>query len=284
MLDPTKRFSNRVENYLKYRPRYPTEIITLLEKDCALTRDSVLADVGSGTGFLSELFLRNGNRVFGVEPNAEMRAAGERLLANYPNFVSIAATAEGTTMPDAWVDLITPASLSLVRPRESSLGVSANPEARWMVVIVWNTFPTGRSALVKAYDDVLMRFGTDYREVAREIENSGIEKFFPAEQYKRARFDFQQTFDWEGFQGRLLSASYAPNADSANYEPMLRDLRRVFDSHQTDGAVVFDYDTVVFTDSCGVRRLLDRNSRQLPDLGPDQTRTSLRLTQCHLPY
>ena len=247
MLDPTKRFSNRVENYLKYRPRYPAEIIALLEGDCALTPDSLVADVGSGTGFLSELFLRNGNRVLGVEPNAEMRAAGERLLADYPNFVSIDATAEATTLPDSSVDFVTAGQAFHWFDREKThREFQRILKTEGWVVIVWNTFPTGRSALVKAYDDVLLRYGTDYREVASEIENSGIEKFFPLGQYQRARFDFQQTFDWKGFQGRLLSASYAPNADSANYEPMLGDLRRVFDSHQKDGAVVFDYDTVVY--------------------------------------
>lgn len=247
MLDPTKRFSNRVENYLRYRPRYPAEIISLLEKECALTRDSVIADVGSGTGFLSELFLRNGNRVLGVEPNAEMRAAGERLLAGHPNFTSINATAEATTLPDSSVDLITAGQAFHWFNREKArVEFQRILKPGGWVVIVWNTFPTGRSALVRAYDDVLVRYGTDYREVAKEIEDSGIEKFFSPGAYIRARFDFQQTFDWEGFKGRLLSASYAPNADSANYEPMLADLRQVFDSHQKDGTVVFDYDTVVY--------------------------------------
>jgi len=247
MLDPTKRFSNRVENYLKYRPRYPTEIISLLEKECGLTPDSIIADVGSGTGFLSELFLRNGNRVFGVEPNPEMRAAGERLLAAYPNFSSINATAEGTTLPNSSVDFVTAGQAFHWFDKEKTRREFQRiVKAEGWIVIVWNTFPTGRSALVKAYDDVLVRYGTDYREVAQEIEDSGIEKFFLPGGCKRARFDFQQTFDWEGFKGRLLSASYAPMADSASYEPMLRDLRRVFDSHQKDGTVVFDYDTVVY--------------------------------------
>lgn len=247
MLDPTKRFSNRVENYLKYRPRYSTEIISLLEKECALTRESVVADVGSGTGFLSELFLRNGNRVFGVEPNAEMRAAGERLLADYPKFASTDATAEATTLPDSSVDLITAGQAFHWFDREEArVEFQRILKLDGWVVIVWNTFPTGRSALVKAYDDVLVRYGTDYREVAKEIEDSGFEKFFRPGECKRARFDFQQTFDWEGFKGRLLSASYAPDADSADYAPMLGDLRRVFDSHEKDGTVVFDYDTVVY--------------------------------------
>lgn len=247
MLDPTKRFSNRVENYLKYRPRYPTEIISLLEKECGLTPDSIIADVGSGTGFLSELFLRHGNQLFGVEPNAEMRAAGERLLADYPNFVSVTATAEATTLPESSMDFVTAGQafhwFDRAKTRREFQRI-LKPSG-W-AVIVWNTFPTGRSALVKAYDDVLVQYGTDYREVAKEIEGSGIEKFFPPGAGKRARFDFQQTFDWEGFQGRLLSASYAPNADSPQYEPMLLDLRRVFDSHEKDGTVVFDYDTVVY--------------------------------------
>ncbi|MGQ0760517.1 MAG: class I SAM-dependent methyltransferase [Acidobacteriota bacterium] len=247
MLDPTKRFSNRVENYQKYRPTYPTEIIPLLEKDCALTRDSVIADIGSGTGFLSELFLGNGNRVLGVEPNAEMRAAGERLLADYSNFVSVDATAEATTLPESSVDFVTAGQAFHWFDREKThREFHRILKADGWVVVVWNTFPTDRSALVKAYDDILVRFGTDYREVAREIENSGIEKFFSPGACKRSLFDFQQTFDWEGFKGRLLSASYAPNADSANYEPMLGDLRQVFDSHQKDGTVVFDYDTVVY--------------------------------------
>src|SRR5438445_515341 len=104
MLDPTKRFSNRVENYVKYRPRYPAEIIPLLQRECGLTPESIVADVGSGTGFLTELFLKNGNPVFGIEPNAEMRAAGEQLLAQYANFTSVNATAEATTLADATID------------------------------------------------------------------------------------------------------------------------------------------------------------------------------------
>jgi SAM-dependent methyltransferase len=247
MLDPTKRFSNRVENYLKYRPRYPTEIISLLECECGLKRDSIVADVGSGTGFLSELFLRHGNRVIGVEPNAEMRAAGERLLANYSNFISIDAAAEATTLPDSSVDFIAAGqAFHWFDRKRARLEFQRVLKPDGWIVIIWNTFPTGRSALVKAYDDVLVRYGTDYREVAREIEDSGVENFFPPGACKRARFDFQQKFDWEGFKGRLLSASYAPNADSPNYEPMLRDLRKVFDSHQNEGIVVFEYDTVVY--------------------------------------
>src|SRR3954466_12475154 len=91
MIDPTTRFTTRVDNYVKYRPSYPAAIITLLQTECGLSLEKIVADIGSGTGFLTELFLKNGNEVFGVEPNTEMRLAGERLLSRYPGLHSINA-------------------------------------------------------------------------------------------------------------------------------------------------------------------------------------------------
>ena len=105
--DPTRRFSSRVENYIKYRPGYPPAVFRLLESECGLTADSVVADVGSGTGLLSELFLGNGYRVYGIEPNREMREAGERLLSSYTNFKSVGGRAEETTLDDGSVDFVT---------------------------------------------------------------------------------------------------------------------------------------------------------------------------------
>src|SRR2546429_8611664 len=100
MVAATERFSNRVDNYVRYRPHYPAEVLGFLEDECGLTPESVIADVGSGTGFLAELFLRNGNRVFGVEPNREMGEAGERLLASCPSFIRLAGTAQAPPLPD----------------------------------------------------------------------------------------------------------------------------------------------------------------------------------------
>src|SRR5215212_8807265 len=107
MSDSTRRFSSRVDNYVKYRPSYPPEVVALLAAECGLTPDALVADVGSGTGLLAELFLKHGNRVFGVEPNREMREAGERLLADYPQYTSINGTAEATTLSEQSIDIIT---------------------------------------------------------------------------------------------------------------------------------------------------------------------------------
>lgn len=86
--NPTTRFSDRVENYVRYRPTYPREVIACLKKNCGLTKEALVADVGSGTGILTKLFLENGNRVFAIEPNREMREAAEKLLAEEENFMN----------------------------------------------------------------------------------------------------------------------------------------------------------------------------------------------------
>src|SRR5713101_9915172 len=103
--DPTQRFSSRVENYVRYRPGYPSEVLELLKSECGLKPSSIIADIASGTGILTRMLLENGNRVFGVEPNPDMRKAGEERLSRYPGFASVAGTAEATTLADHSVDI-----------------------------------------------------------------------------------------------------------------------------------------------------------------------------------
>jgi SAM-dependent methyltransferase len=247
MLDPTKRFTNRVQNYLKYRPSYPAAIVPLLESECGLTRDSVMADIGSGTGLLSELFLRNGNQVYGVEPNAEMREAGEQALANYPNFKSIDAVAESTGLARASMDFITAGQAFHWFERKASRKEFERilKKDGW-VVIVWNGFQTDKTPIVKGYQDVLVRFGTDYRAVKCEIADTKVDTFFSPGKCKTAEFEFQQQFDFEGFKGRVLSASYAPEPGAPNYGPLVEELRNIFQANEQNGKVTFDYDTQVY--------------------------------------
>src|SRR5579884_1615786 len=108
-LDPTGRFSGRAEDYARSRPRYPDAVLDALRRDIGLSPQTIVADIGSGTGILTEMFLRNGNVVYGVEPNPDMRRAAEQLLAGYHRFHSINGTAEQTTLPAGSIDLVTAA-------------------------------------------------------------------------------------------------------------------------------------------------------------------------------
>lgn len=247
MIDPTTRFTNRVDNYVKYRPSYPAAIIPLLESECGLTSENVIADIGSGTGFMSELFLKHGNKVLGIEPNSEMRSAGERLLAKYPAFVSVNATAEATTLTDNSIALIVAGQAFHWFDRSA-----AKPEFKrilqpngW-VVLVWNGFRVETSAVVRGYHQLLLQYGTDYNEVSREVETCDIEVFFSPGKYRTAHFPFKQIFDFEGLKGRLLSASYAPQPGHPSYEQMVEDLHLIFETNQQNGKVDFDYETVVY--------------------------------------
>lgn len=247
VLNPTLRFSSRVENYRKYRPGYPPEIIPLLKSECGLTSESLITDLGSGTGLFTEIFLRNGNTVFGVEPNAEMRKAGEQILNGYPKFKSVDGTAESTTLPDHSVDFVVAGQAfhwfdrQIARPEFKRI-----LQPRGWVVLAWNGYRVESSQMMRAYQGLVAKYGTDYSEVQREVVGVDVESFYAPGSCRCARFSFRQRFDYEGLEGRLLSSSYAPEADHPRYKAMLRDLRALFAANQEDGKVNFDYETEVY--------------------------------------
>jgi len=247
MLDSTKRFSSRVANYTRYRPGYPKAIIDLLRSECVLTKASVIADIGSGTGKLTELFLENGNRVFGVEPNREMRETGERLLKKFPYFTSVDGTAEATALPDRCADFIIAGQAFHWFDREQCRPEFLRilkPGGR--VLIVWNDRRTDATPFLVDYEKLLADFSTDYAQVnhRRVDDPATVREFFRSEPCLKT-FPYSQVFDYEGLKGRLLSSSYAPEAGQPNHESMLARLRAIFAAHQKDGQVVFEYDTRV---------------------------------------
>jgi SAM-dependent methyltransferase len=248
MLDPTQRFSSRVENYIKYRPDYPKPILALLRRDCGLTPASVIADIGSGTGISSRLFLANGNRVYGVEPNPEMRQGAEQALTKYQRFVSLPATAEATTLPDAGVDFVVAGQafhwFDVAKARVEFARI-LKPDG-W-VVLMWNERHVSDTLFLRNYERILKTYCPEYAEVDhRRVDARTLHKFFGRRGFRFAHFDNVQQFDFEGVLGRLLSSSYAPEPGQPNHEPMLAELRRVFDAYQSGGHVTFTYDTHVY--------------------------------------
>lgn len=245
--DATQRFSSRVDNYVRYRPGYPRRIIALLESECGLTTASVIADIASGTGIFTRLLLENGNRVFGVEPNAEMRQAGEEFLSSFTNFTSVAGTAEATALPDASVDFVTAAQAAhwFDRAKARDEFVRILKPAGW-TLLIWNERQTNSTAFLHDYEQLLITYGTDYQEVRHERTTDEIAGFFAPSAYRTRTFENNQECDYTGLEGRLLSSSYTPAPDHAHYQPMLHELRRIFDLHQRSGQVVLKYDTRVF--------------------------------------
>jgi SAM-dependent methyltransferase len=248
MSDVTQRFANRVENYVKYRPGYPSEVIETLRTECGLTPDSIIADIGSGTGILAEMFLRNGNPVYGVEPNREMREAGARLLAGYPGFHSVAGKAEETTLGAAAIDFVTAGQAFHWFDREKT-----KTEFRRIlkpggtVALIWNERLTTTTPFLVAYEELLKTYATDYEQVDhRQVDTNVIDDFFGPDQYQLRRYNNAQVFDYAGLEGRLLSSSYTPEPDHPNYQPMLDRLGKIFQAHQFEGKVDFAYRTLIY--------------------------------------
>ncbi|HKQ72382.1 MAG TPA: class I SAM-dependent methyltransferase [Blastocatellia bacterium] len=248
MTDVTQRFSSRVENYIKYRPGYPDAVIETLRNECGLTPDSVIADAGSGTGILTEIFLRNGNLVYGIEPNREMREAAERLLKDYPRFRSVEARAEETTLDDKSVDLITAGQAFHWFDREKTrIEFVRILKSEGWVALMWNERVTTTTPFLITFEQLLKDYSTDYEQVDhRRIDDEVIREFFGAGNFRLKQFNNIQVFDYEGVKGRLLSSSYAPEEGHPNFEPMLAELERIFQAYQNEGKVVVEYITQMY--------------------------------------
>ena len=247
MTDPTQRFSSRVGNYVRFRPGYPSDVVDLLRKECGLTPNSVIADVASGTGIFTRILLGNGNRVYGVEPNLEMRKAGEEYLAAYSNFTSVEGTAEGTTLGDHSVDLVTAAQAAhwFDRPKARREFIRILKPGGW-TVLLWNERRLDATPFLCEFEQLLLSYGTDYQSVRHERTTEEIETFFAPSPFQVRTFEYLQQFDYPALEGRLLSSSYTPQSDDVAYRPMLQELRRIFDAHQQKGRVAFEYNTLVY--------------------------------------
>jgi SAM-dependent methyltransferase len=193
------------------------------------------------------MFLKNGNRVYGIEPNKEMREAGEEYLASYDSFASIDASAEATTLEDATIDFVTAGqafhwfdAAAVAREFRRIL----KPEG-W-VVVMWNDRQMD-SAFATAYEDVLVKYGTDYK-VVREAypQLAAMQKFFAGGSVEHRSVPNAQILDWDGLAGRLRSSSYAPQEGQPAYAPTMAALDELFRANQVDGRVKMEYATHVY--------------------------------------
>lgn len=241
-LDPTQRFSSRVDDYARYRPSYPSGVTSLLTRECGLTADSRIADIGSGTGLLAGLFLDHGCEVFGVEPNPGMRYAAERLLAGRARFHSVDGRAEATTLPGCSVDFVTAAqAFHWFEPEQARGEFRRILRPDGWVVLVWNERRRA-PGFMAGYEDLVARYGPERHHVAEDE----LVRFFGGSPWRLEKLANQQQFDLAGLRGRFLSSSYAPLPATANYEPLMDDLGRLFAEHQIDGRVTLLYETEIY--------------------------------------
>ncbi len=248
-LNPTQRFTDRVDNYVLYRPSYPDGLIAHLADTCRIGRNSRVADIGSGTGIFTRLLLATGATVFAVEPNAAMRDAAECALRSEPGFRSVAGTAESTGLGERSVSLVTCAqAFHWFDPLATSLEFRRILSPAGSCALIWNTMnPTG-SAFAVGYEAIKARFGTDFGRVRHEhLRTSTVfEEFFGNRDWRRLVFENFQVLDFAGLKGRLLSSSYAPKKEDPRHGPMLEALRELYDRCEQEGQVRMEYETELY--------------------------------------
>ncbi|HEY4965822.1 MAG TPA: class I SAM-dependent methyltransferase [Puia sp.] len=245
VLHPTTRFSDRVENYVKYRPSYPKEIIPYLEKYYNLAKDKRIADIGSGTGIFSELFLRSGYSVIGIEPNEQMRRAAEIKLGNYTGFTSRNHRAEQTGLRTHSLDMITVAqAFHWMDPVQTKKEFFRILKPGGHIVLAWNV-RLKHTTFLQAYQILREKFAIDYKE-SQMIDEEAIHIFFHPTLVRFHSFPNIQQLDFEALKGQLLSASCMPLPGHPSYDDMINELIVLFIEHNENGLVKMEFETKLF--------------------------------------
>lgn len=245
---PTQRFSNRAADYERWRPAYPAALTQWLCERCDLRAGDAVADIGCGTGLFARNLLAAGLQVYGVEPNAPMRAVAERCLAASSSFISCDGRAEATKLA--------PVSLRLIAAAQAfhwfDVALTRNEFRRILqpggsVVLIWNVRRID-SPFLRDYENMLRQLAPDYskRGMPEQASIPQINALFAAQPYQQQTFEYVQRFDREGLRGRLLSSSYVPATGQPGYAEIVAACDALFAEYVRDGVVEFPYDTRAF--------------------------------------
>lgn len=247
MSDSTQRFTDRVDNYIKYRPGYPREILNLLREEGKLDITASIADVGSGTGIFTQLLLNQGYTVYAVEPNAAMRQAGDGLLHHYPNYHSINGTAEATGLAPETVNMVVCAqAFHWFNTLKTKAEFARILKPGGKVALIWNNRQIDADDFSMAYEQLLQQQSSDYKRVNHQnLTEADFNAFFKSG-YTFHKYPNMQLFDEAGFIGRALSSSYVPSPDTPEGAKFLENLKAIFNQYHIDGQVSVQYQTEVY--------------------------------------
>jgi SAM-dependent methyltransferase len=246
--DATDRFTGRAGHYARHRPLYPAALLETLVADAVLRPGDLVADVGAGTGILSELLLRNGNAVVAVEPNASMRDGLAPLQRAWPSLRVTGGTAEATQLAQASVNIVVAGQAFHwfdPVPAKREFARILRPGGR--IALVWNVRDKTSTPFLRGYEAMLDRYAPEYARLkAGPIDLPVLEAFFAPGGFEARNFPHHTVYDLAGLEGLLCSTSYAPQPGDASHASMRAELGRLFAANARDGAVTMQYQTQLF--------------------------------------
>lgn len=242
-----QKFSGKSAAYAKARPGYPPALFEHLRERGVLTAGTVAADIGSGTGKFTRSLAEFAEKVYAVEPNADMRRAAEANFADCGNIISIDGNAERTTLPGGSVGLVTAAQAFHWFDR-----AAFKAECRRIlggdgfVCLVWNDRDASSGIIADNYA-VNREFCPDFKGASNgfDFADGTFGGFFDGG-FEKTEFKNDLTYDLDGFIARNLSSSYAPKAGDPRCAAYCDALKKVFASHAESGLVKYPYVTACF--------------------------------------
>ena len=237
-----EKFTGKAELYKKFRPSYPKELLDYLYSQIGFSKDSTIADIGSGTGIFSRLFLERGSTVYAVEPNNDMRETSVKDLSAYKNFISIDASAENTGLHEKSIDFVTVAQAFHYFDRQlfkQECIRILKPGGK--VVIVWNDVDKDND-LIRKSGSIIEKYRIHDKSGQKQSGNLfEYSDFFIDGIYEYRTFRNDLYESRERFIGGNLSASYAPNekSDPEKYNGFVKELNDLFDEYSVNNMLHF---------------------------------------------
>ena len=243
-----ERFAGKADIYKKFRPTYPQELIDYLYSQIGFNLDSIVADIGSGSGIFSRLLLERGNRVYCVEPNEDMRRTAELDLTEFKNYISVNASAENTSLENVSIDFITVATAFHWSNKGAfKLECKRILKNNGKIVIIFNNIDNEHEVAKKDYE-IREKYCVDRKGLGRGFTKNAVNNFFLNNDFEYQTFRNDLIFDKESFIGRNLSTSYAPKeeTDPEKYHGLVRELSEFFDEYSSNGVLLFPHFSMSF--------------------------------------
>jgi ubiquinone/menaquinone biosynthesis C-methylase UbiE len=248
--DSSRIFSKKAESYARYRWDYPAEAIETIVEVTGISRESVLADIGAGTGILTKVFLKRAGRVYAIEPNPEMRALAVSQWGGFPSFQAVDALADATTLPDQSIDVITVGQAIHWFPPESFQKECMRilKPGGWLAIFRYSSMNEGLSLEDKGLLSEIFTEKNGYSATRPGDlpEQKPMSFYFRGEHFTKQDFYRTHQESWEEFLGALHSVSNAPDPNHPAFENFVFAAKRFFDQASRGGQLETKQHTELF--------------------------------------